>query len=144
MGGVKRFSAFALVGASGVPVNVVSMWALHAMGVNYLIAAVIATQIAIAWNFLLSEFFVFKDRREHHTLIHRMWRYFVVNNLDTLVRIPLLALLVQGLGMRPSPANLLLIIGAAGAKYFFVSRLVYRRPVAPAISEPVVVAAQGV
>lgn len=141
MGGAKRFSAFALVGASGVVVNVVAMWVLHGAMVNYLVAAVLATQIAIAWNFLLSELFVFKDWRGHHTLGRRTWRYFLVNNIDTLVRIPLLAVLVQGLGMRPSPANFLIIVAAAGIKYVFVSRLVYRKPAPSFSSDPAVVAA---
>lgn len=52
---------FLLVGASGVIPNLTCVWALTSIGVNYLVAAVLATQLAIAWNFILIDAFVFDD-----------------------------------------------------------------------------------
>ncbi len=137
MSRLRRFSAFALVGASGVPVNAATMRLLHAAGIDYLLAAVVSTQVAVAWNLALTELVVFRDRRESLRFANRAVRYFVINNVDTLVRIPLLALLVETLGMRPAPANLLLVVVAAGAKYVLVSRVVYRPVTLPALPTPV-------
>lgn len=122
----RRFTLFTVVGLSGVFVNAAVMWGLHAVGVQYLIAAVVATQTAIGWNLLLSERFVFHDKKQHTAFRSRLVQYYIVNNLDLLLRIPLMVVLVETVGLRPSPANLILIAAASVMKYMIINRLVYR------------------
>jgi hypothetical protein len=92
----------------------------------YVVAAILATQVAISWNLVLMEALVFRDRREAMSLGRRARRYFTINNLDTVIRMPLLVVLVETVGLRPSPANLSLIVAASGIKYVAVSKVVYR------------------
>jgi dolichol-phosphate mannosyltransferase len=122
----RRFTLFTIVGLTGVAVNVVAMWGLHALGVQYLLATVLATQTAIGWNLFLSERFVFHDKKQHTEFNSRLTQYYVVNNVDLLLRIPLMVVLVEMVGMRPSPANLILIAAASCMKYVIINKLVYR------------------
>ncbi len=58
-----RMSAFALVGGVGAIANLVIMWGLIHLGMNYLTAAIIASEVTIIGNFLLLEYLVFADMR---------------------------------------------------------------------------------
>lgn len=126
MSGRKRFAKFAAVGFSGIFVNMIVMWTAHAVGINYVVSAVLATQAAIGWNLLLSERWVFHDRRQATRFRFRFVQYYLVNNADLLLRIPLMILLVEVVGLRPSPANLLLVVAASIIKYMIVNRFIYR------------------
>lgn len=126
MSGRKRFAKFAAVGFSGIFVNMIVMWAAHAVGINYVVSAVLATQAAIGWNLLLSERWVFHDRRQATRFRFRFVQYFLVNNADLLLRIPLMVFLVEVVGLRPSPANLFLVVAASIVKYMIVNRFIYR------------------
>jgi len=121
----QRFGLFSLVGFSGMFVNAATMWLLHGLGVQYLAAAVVATQVAIGWNLLLSEQLVFRDRLLGTTMLNRFTKYYVVNNIDLLLRMPIMVLLVEVVGMRPAPANLLLVMVASAFKYVVVNRMIY-------------------
>ncbi len=64
--GLGRFVRFALVGLSGVLVDMPIFWALY----NYtslpdLIAILPAYAAATVWNFALNDAWTFRDRREH-------------------------------------------------------------------------------
>jgi dolichol-phosphate mannosyltransferase len=63
MRALRTFLRFALVGASGTIVNLgVFSAALHA-NLNKYIASPLAVEISIIWNFLLNNYWTFKDRR---------------------------------------------------------------------------------
>lgn len=58
---VRTIMGFALVGASGIIVNQALLWGqVRFLGVNYLVAAVVATQGSTTWNFSLNELWVFR------------------------------------------------------------------------------------
>lgn len=60
-----RFVRFALVGLSGVFVDVPIFWALtHVAGVKDLFAILPAYAAATVWNFALNDAWTFRDRRE--------------------------------------------------------------------------------
>jgi dolichol-phosphate mannosyltransferase len=132
-----RFPAtvrFMMVGLSGVLVNLGVMAALMGFGAHYLAASIWGTVTAVIWNFLLTETLVFHDRRAGV-----IWKRFIpfagINATELAVRSPLLALLVSGLGMAPLLANALLIGGMFVARYFLLSKMVYRQAVTvPAVS----------
>ncbi len=115
-----RMSAFALVGGVGAIANLVIMWGLIRLGMDYLPAAIIASEVTIIGNFLLLEYLVFADMRAESGLMRtRFIKSFAFNNLEALVRIPVLALLVQDAHI---PSVLAAGITLAAA---FVVRFVY-------------------
>lgn len=115
-----RMSAFALVGGVGAIANLVIMWGLIRLGMDYLPAAIIASEVTIIGNFLLLEYLVFADMRAESGLMRtRFIKSFAFNNLEALVRIPVLAVLVQDAHI---PSVLAAGITLAAA---FVVRFVY-------------------
>ncbi len=63
-GELIRFVKFCLVGASGILVNEGLLWLLTELGgLVYLLSSVISIESSIISNFLLNDFFTFRDRR---------------------------------------------------------------------------------
>lgn len=57
------FLLFALVGAIGIGVHMVSLFALTAFGMDFLLAQIIATVVAMTSNFFLNNALTYADRR---------------------------------------------------------------------------------
>ena len=76
--------------------NSAALWLLHmnVLQLHYLVAAALATQVSTLWNFVLTDRVVFRRTRSDGGW-GRMWRFFLMNNLALLLRLPLLALLVN-------------------------------------------------
>lgn len=130
-----RMSRFAAVGLLGTVVNLTVMWLLVGglLDIGYVAASVIAAELSIVHNFLLQERFVFRDLRRG-SAIRRLAQFLAFNNVEALARVPLLVLLVEGLGFAAVPGQALLIAVAFVGRFLFTSRVVYRpqpaRPVA--------------
>ncbi|MFA9446918.1 GtrA family protein [Egicoccus sp. AB-alg6-2] len=133
-GSLPRPVRFAAVGASGVLVNLAVLAALVHLEVNYLLAAIVAAEVSILSNFVLQERFVFRDRLQHRRFTGRLLRTVAYNNADALARLPLLALLVELVGMYAVLAQALTLALAFGLRLLFMSRVVYRAP-ATAVAE---------
>jgi dolichol-phosphate mannosyltransferase len=129
-----RMSRFAVVGALGTVVNLLVMALLLAGGVHYLPAAIVAAEISILHNFLMQERFVYRDLRTDSRAGwgKRAALFFGFNNIEALARIPVLAVLVSGVGLHPIPAQALTLAVAFLLRFVFVSRVVYRPRRAPA------------
>jgi dolichol-phosphate mannosyltransferase len=122
-----RMSRFALVGGLGTLVNLAVMAALIAVGTPYVIAAVVAAEISILHNFLMQERFVFRDLHEgRHGRWSRLLQFFAFNNIETVLRLPVLVALVSGLVLFPVAAQALTLALAFVVRFLFVSRVVYR------------------
>jgi dolichol-phosphate mannosyltransferase len=95
-----RFVCFGLIGVSGVFVNTAALWFFyHTLGWNHLVGAALATQASTTWNFLLVDSLLYR-KRANGTRFSRAVRFFAMNNLLLLARLPLLQLLVdRGLGV---------------------------------------------
>jgi dolichol-phosphate mannosyltransferase len=63
MRAVRTFLRFALVGASGTLVNLGAFSLLLHTGMNKFVASPLAIEISIVWNFLLNNYWTFKERR---------------------------------------------------------------------------------
>ncbi len=124
-----------LVGASGVVVNLGVMAGLVAADLHYLAAGLVATEVSIAWNWLLYERFVFRDRRDASRWWHRAIKNLAYNNAEFAARVPFLVLAVSGLGVPETVAQLITLVLAFGLRFVFVSRVVYR-PVDEALGGP--------
>jgi dolichol-phosphate mannosyltransferase len=121
---VPPSALFGLVGISGAIPNLVGTAVLCRAGLHYLAAAVLATQLAILWNFMGCELLVWPRSR-----VARAGRYLpfaFINNLDLILRIPLLALLVERLHIGVEPATLVTLAAPVVVRYFAVRRLIYR------------------
>ncbi|MGX6600779.1 glycosyltransferase [Micromonosporaceae bacterium Da 78-11] len=122
----SRMLIFALIGISGLLPNQFALWALHGVaGVHYLPAAVLANLIAVGWNFALTDTLLYRSRRQHRSFAGRITRFFVLGNADLLLRIPLLALLVDGLHIGVLIANLVTLIASFVIRFLILDKVVY-------------------
>ncbi|OAA26725.1 putative membrane protein [Frankia sp. EI5c] len=122
---VPRPARFAIVGFSGLVPNLASTWLLHhAAGLNYVVAATVGTQVAIVWNFVGCELLVWHGGRRFSP--RRLLPFLVINNVDLVLRLPLLALLVERWGLGVGLATLITLAAAVVVRYVAVDRTIYR------------------
>jgi dolichol-phosphate mannosyltransferase len=126
-----KMSLFALIGGLGAVANVAIVWALTQLGVGYIVAAIIAAEATIIGNFLLQERFVFHDMR--HSAASGWLRFaksFTFNNAEALVRIPIIALMVESWHFSAVVATALTLVVAFFVRFVFHSLVVYapRKP----------------
>jgi dolichol-phosphate mannosyltransferase len=113
----RRIAKFALVGLSGVVVNLALLWALHGLaGLHDLVAVPIAVEASILSNFLLNDRFTFRDRQGGHVLQRLAW-FNAVSLLALLVNVTAYAILAKGLGVPYLAAEAIAIVVAFGANY---------------------------
>jgi len=121
-----KMSGFALIGAFGAVANLAIMWALTRMGVEYVIAAIIAAEVTIVGNFLLQERFIFREMRDQaSTAWVRFLKSFTFNNAEAAIRIPILALMVETWHISSVLAAAITLAAAFFARFFFHSLVVY-------------------
>lgn len=122
----SRMLVFGLIGVSGLLPNQVALWALHHVaGVQYLVAAVLANVVAVGWNFVLVDRFLYRNRRDR-SFAGRFARFFLLGNADLLLRVPLLALLVGGVGLGVLWANLVTLVVSFVARFLISDKVIYR------------------
>jgi len=94
------FLKFGIVGGSGVIVNFAAFWILVSiLGVNHLLASVIATEIAILNNFTFNHLWTFRGRRRQMRLLIRLINFHGSRILGMLVTVGVLYLLADLLGL---------------------------------------------
>ncbi|MDQ1749188.1 MAG: dolichol-phosphate mannosyltransferase [Pseudonocardiales bacterium] len=108
MARLRRLLAFGAVGATGIAVNTAALWALSGQVVHnhYLIAAILATEASTTWNFIFTELIVFRGPKPG-SVASRGVRFYLLNHLALLPRLPLLALFVEGFHANLLVANFL-------------------------------------
>lgn len=122
---IARMIGFGLIGASGFVPNLAGLWALTVLGVHYVPAEILANQFGVAWNFLLIEQLLFRDRRGHRRWWDRLGRFALLANADLVLRIPLIALFVRDLGMGPVPATAVALVMTFILRFAGTEALVY-------------------
>lgn len=121
-----KMFGFGMVGGIGAVLNLLIMGVLVALGVHYVIGAIIAAEITILTNFLMQERMVFRDDREAAgTLRRRFLHSFGFNNVDAVLRLPLLWLIVEFLGVASVMAQAGTLFAAFLLRYLYHSRVVY-------------------
>jgi dolichol-phosphate mannosyltransferase len=129
-----KMSGFALIGAFGAVANLAIMAGLTHIGVSYVWAAIVAAEATIIGNFLLQERFVFRDMTGSASGGWlRFAKSFTFNNAEALIRIPVLALLVETWHISSMLAAAITLAVAFVARFAFHSLVVYapRREGAP-------------
>lgn len=121
-----KLSLFAVIGGVGALANVFIVWLLTALGVGYIIAAVIAAELTIIVNFLLIERFVFGDMRGQASGVWaRFGKSFAFNNVEAAIRIPLVALLVSTAHLSAALATAVTLVIAFFVRFVFHALVVY-------------------
>ncbi|HEY3015460.1 MAG TPA: GtrA family protein [Nocardioides sp.] len=120
---LARLASWTAVGASGLVVNSLVLWWLaDGLSIDYLVAAVAATQFSSTWNFLWVDRWVFRgDKRS--TVVRRWLAFVTFANVALLARIPLLAFLVSVLGVHYLVANAFTLCFTFLIRYFAQEKL---------------------
>lgn len=124
---LTRLIAFGLVGLSGVAVNTAALWMFSQPGQHhYLVAAVLATEFSTTWNFLLTETLVFRGVKPG-TVVGRGVRFYLVNHVALLLRLPILALLVSAFGLGVLIANAITLVLLFAARFVVADSAIYAK-----------------
>lgn len=122
------FVKFALVGASGILVNVLALALLtEVVGLFYLVSAIAATQASTLWNFGLTELFVFGRPQGSQGRARRAGLFFAMNNAALGLRGPMLFVLATTLGIHYLLANLISLVALMGLRYVAADQLIWGR-----------------
>ena len=127
---LRRLVTFGAVGASGVAVNTAALWLLSERALNhhYLLAATLATGVSTTWNFVFTELLVFRGPKPG-TLLGRGVRFYVLNCLALLLRLPLLALMVEVFGTNVLVANIITLALMFLVRFVIADSAIYAPPV---------------
>jgi putative flippase GtrA len=128
-GRFTRLLAFGAVGATGIGVNTAALWffSQYVVHPHYLIAAVLATEVSTSWNFMLTEKFVFRGPKPG-TRLGRGVRFFLLNHLALLPRLPLLALLVGVFSANLLIANVITLALLFLVRFVVADSAIYAKP----------------
>lgn len=128
-GRFARLLAFGAVGATGIGVNTAALWffSQYVVHPHYLIAAVLATEVSTSWNFVLTEKFVFRGAKPG-TRLGRGVRFFLLNHLALLPRLPLLALLVGVFSAHLLVANVITLALLFLVRFVVADSAIYAKP----------------
>jgi dolichol-phosphate mannosyltransferase len=123
------FGKFGVVGVTGLAVNALAMALFdNALGVHYLFAAILATQVSSAWNLGLTELWVFHGREHRRDFRYRATSFFAMNNIAFLVRGPLIVLFTAALGINPVVSNLLSLIALTLVRFAIADSWIWSGP----------------
>lgn len=119
---------FAAVGAVGAVLNLLIMALMISAGANYVFAAIVAAELTIVSNFLMQEHIVFTrlDQRLNSWRT-RFIQSFGFNNVEALLRLPVLLLAVDVAGINPVVAQAAALLAAFVLRYLYHARIVYAR-----------------
>jgi putative flippase GtrA len=114
-----QFVRFAAVGASGYAVNLIAFaLCVHAIGIDYHVAAVIAYAISVLNNFWLNRHWTFDAKHDHAG--HQALRFFAVSLVTFGFTYVILISLVSSTGMEKVVAQAIAI--AAGTPLSFIGQ----------------------
>jgi putative flippase GtrA len=123
----RHLLSFLAVGATGILVNSLLLFLFTDLfNVHYLLSAILATEGSTAWNFAWTEAWVFRDRPQEGSIWARAGAFFLINNLLLLLRGPMLAVIVEGLGVHYLVANLVTIALLTLLRFAVADRLLWR------------------
>ncbi len=127
-GPAGRLILFGAVGLSGFVPNLAALAVLtDTLGLNYAIASVAATQVAICWNFVLLDRIVYRQSRTG-AWYRRAGQFAALNNVDLVVRIPMLVVLVEVADIDYLAATVATLVTMFAVRFLATDWIVYRVP----------------
>jgi len=137
---LERFVKFGAVGVAGLGINLLVQAALtESFGTNYVVAAILATQVSSTANFLMADYWVF----ESGSATGRLGRYLAflgMNNAALLLRVPMMWVLTSVLGVHYTLSNLASLALLTLLRFLLADGVIWRSP-APVSQEIVTVGA---
>ncbi len=119
-------SRFAVVGVIGIFVNQIALvFFVEALGIHYLVGAVLASQVSTLNNFLLTEFWVFRGRDARGNILLRYLAFNAINMATLVVRIPVMYVLTDLLGVFYLVSNLIAIAITFGIRYLIADNWIW-------------------
>ena len=112
----RHFVKFIIVGMTGAVVNEGLLIALQSMGLYLLYASALAIEISILSNFLLNDFWTFRDRRSGH-ITHRLAKFNTLMLVGLVVNLAIVYEGTTGFGIAAAIANLVGIAAAFLLRY---------------------------
>ena len=124
-----RFIKFIAVGGSGILVNSAALaLATDSLHIYYLVSAIIATVASTTWNFVLTEWWVFKIRPTSEGRLKRFLLFFVMNNIALLFRTPIIYVLTSVLGMYYLLSNFISLAILTVLRYLLADGFIWGKP----------------
>jgi dolichol-phosphate mannosyltransferase len=121
-----RLALFGIIGLTGFAPNLATLFVVSGLlGMHYVPATVIATQVATLWNFVLLEQVVYR-RHPRRQWYGRAATFAAINNMDLLLRIPLLAALVEEAHINYLLATVITLVAIFVMRFLVTDRLIYR------------------
>jgi dolichol-phosphate mannosyltransferase len=128
LGDPSRIFKFAVVGTSGVGVNMFFFWFFRQIvGIDLEIASPIAVELSIVSNFLLNDYWTFSDAVKASPFRIRLARFHVAAAGGFLINYLVLLGLVRFFGVQPDLANLIGIAVAFLWNYTFNVKWTWRQ-----------------
>ena len=130
---IRRWLRFSSVGALGFAIQLTALLGLAGgLGMNYLLAAAIAVELAILHNFLWHQRWTWSDRSIHRPrmFVQRLVRFNAGTALTSIGgNLMLMWLLVGGLGVHYAVANIVTVLLLSLVNFLFCDALVFTPPV---------------
>jgi len=126
---LRRIIKFGMVGVSGLLVNSVVLWLTHdEWNISLFMASPIAIIAAIFSNFLLNDFWTWRENRDfrHYTFGHRLARYYLSASVGALINYVVLLLLTKIAGWNYLISNLTGIAGGMFSNFILSEWWVFR------------------
>jgi putative flippase GtrA len=97
----------------------------EALGLFYVLSAILATQGSTLWNFALSERWVFGTETRRYSKARRAAMFFAMNNAALLLRAPIMLFLTSVLGIQYLVSNLISLLILLMLRYATADRLIW-------------------
>jgi dolichol-phosphate mannosyltransferase len=115
-----------MVGVLGIAVNAIALVAFtEGLGLHYALSAILASQVSTLHNFILTELWVFGGREARRHLVVRYLTFNALNVATLTVRVPVLVLFTEWVGLHYLVSNLIAIGLTFGVRYFIAENWIW-------------------
>lgn len=91
---LKMFAKFAIVGLSGVGINMAVFTLLIFLGVNHMVAAAVSFLVAVTNNFYWNFIWTFKNRAKDKSTRRKYIQFFIISFVNFLIGLIILQLMM--------------------------------------------------
>ena len=126
---LARAAKFGLVGVAGLVINLVAQIVFaEQLGLNYLVAAVLATQVSSTANFVMADMWVFGAASNRAGRGRRYIAFVGMNNLALVLRAPMMWALTSQLGLHYALSNFTSLAVMTLIRFGIADNLIWRSP----------------
>ena len=126
---LARAAKFGIVGVVGLAINLVAQAAfIKALGVNYLVAAILATQVSSTANFLMAESWVFGAGGMPAGRARRYLAFMGMNNAALVLRAPMMWVLTSRFGLHYTLSNFASLAAMTLIRFGIADTVIWRTP----------------